>query len=154
MLYHIAFHIFLEYVFVSLLSIFSWGLFSVQFSCSVVSPWTVAHQASLSITNSWSLFKLMCIELVMPSSHLILCQPLLLLPPIPPSIRVLLSSASLSAIRVVSSAYLRLLIFLPAILIPDCASSSPAFHIIYSAYKLNKQGDNIQPWLTPFPIYF
>ena len=88
MLYCIAFHIFLEYVFVSLLSIFSWGLFSVQFSCSVVSPWTAAHQASLSITNSWSLFKLMCIELVMPSNHLILCLPLLLLPSIFSSIRV------------------------------------------------------------------
>ena len=50
-----------------------------------------------------------------------------------------------SAIRVVSSAYLRFLIFLPAILIPACASSSPAFLMMYSAYKLNKQGDNIQP---------
>ena len=56
-------------------------------------------------------------------------------------------------LRVVPSAYLRLLIFLPAILIPVCASSSPAFHMIYSAYKLNKQGDNIQPWCTPFPIW-
>ena len=54
---------------------------------------------------------------------------------------------------VVSSAYLRLLIFLPAILIPACASSSPAFLILYSPYKLNKQGDNIQPWRTPFPIW-
>ncbi|CAI9180876.1 unnamed protein product [Rangifer tarandus platyrhynchus] len=54
-------------------------------------------------------------------------------------------SSSLSAIRVVSSAYLRLLIFLPAILIPACASSSPTFLMMYSAYKLNKQGDNIQP---------
>ena len=45
-------------------------------------------------------------------------------------------------IRVVSSAYLRLLIFLPEILIPACASSSPAFLMMYSAYKLNKQGDN------------
>ena len=53
----------------------------------------------------------------------------------------------------VSSAYLRLLIFLLAILIPACASSSPAFHMIYSAYKLNKQGDNIQPWCIPFPIW-
>ena len=51
-------------------------------------PWTAAHQASPSITNSWSLLKLMSIELVMPSSHLILCGPLLLLPPIPLSIRV------------------------------------------------------------------
>ena len=59
----------------------------------------------------------------------------------------------LSAIRVVSSAYLRLLIFLLAILIPACVSSNPAFHMMYSAYKLNNQGDNIQPWLTPFPIW-
>ena len=43
--------------------------------------------------------------------------------------------------------------FLPAILIPPCASSSPAFHMIYSAYKLNKQGDNAQTWHTPFPIW-
>ena len=63
-----------------------------------------------------------------------------------------LFSSSLSAIRVVSSVYLRLLIFLPAILIPAFASSSPAFHMMYSAHKLNKQGDNIQPWRTPFPI--
>ena len=47
-------------------------------------PWTAAHQASLSITNSWSLLKLMSIELVMPSNHLILCRPLLLLPSIFP----------------------------------------------------------------------
>src|SRR5574338_105593 len=58
-------------------------------------------------------------------------------------IKRLFSSSSLSAIRVVSSAYLRLFIFLPAILIPACASSSPAFLMMYSAYKLNKQGDNI-----------
>ena len=65
----------------------------------------------------------------------------------------LFSFSLLSAIRVVSSAYLRLLIFLLAILIPACASSSPPFHMIYSAYKLNKQGDNIQSWHTPFPIW-
>ena len=50
-------------------------------------PWIAAGQASLSITNSRSSHKLMCIESVMPSSHLILCYPLLLLPPVPPSIR-------------------------------------------------------------------
>ena len=50
-------------------------------------PWTAARQASLSITNSWSLLKLMSITLVMPSNHLILCHPLLLLPSIFPSIR-------------------------------------------------------------------
>ena len=53
-----------------------------------VIPWTAARQASLSINNSWSLLKLMSIESVMPSNHLILCQPLLLLPSIFPSIRV------------------------------------------------------------------
>ena len=68
-------------------------------------------------------------------------------------IKRLFSSSSLSAIRVVSSAYLRLLRFLLAILIPACASSSPAFLMMYSTYKLNKQGDNIQPWLTPFPVW-
>ena len=51
-------------------------------------PWTAAHQASLSVTNSQSLLKLMSIQSVMPSRHLILCRPLILLPPIPPSIRV------------------------------------------------------------------
>ena len=65
---------------------------SVQFSCSVVSdsatPWTAARQASLSITNSRSLLKLMSTESVTPSNHLILCHPLLLPPSIFPSIRV------------------------------------------------------------------
>ena len=68
-------------------------------------------------------------------------------------IKRLFSCSLLSAIRVVSSAYLRLLIFLLAILIPACASSSPSFLLMYSAYKLNKQGDNIQPWRTPLPIW-
>ena len=67
-------------------------------------------------------------------------------------IKKFFNSSSLFSIRVVSPAYLRLLIFLLAILIPACASSSPAFCMMYSAYKLNKQGDNIQPWCTPFPI--
>ena len=60
-----------------------------------VTPWIAACQASLSITNSRSLLKLMSIESVMPSSHLILCRPLLLLPPIPPSIRVFSIESSL-----------------------------------------------------------
>ena len=100
-------------------------------------------------------------------------------------IKSLFISSLLYAIRVVSSAYLSFLIFLPAILIPACASSSLAFRMMYSlgvsdrqgglacygswgckeldttkrlnwtdsAYKLNKQGDNIQPWCTPFPIF-
>ena len=60
-----------------------------------VTPRTAAHQASLSITNSWSLLKLMSIELVMPFSHLILCRPLLLLPSIFPSIRVFSNESAL-----------------------------------------------------------
>ena len=58
-------------------------------------PWIAAHQASLSITNSWSSLRLTSVELVMPSSHLILCRPLLLLPPIPPSIRVFYNESTL-----------------------------------------------------------
>ena len=70
---------------------------SVQsFSCVrlFATPWTAACQASLSITNSWSLPKLMSIESVMPSNHLILCHPLLLLPSIFPSIRVFSNESS------------------------------------------------------------
>ena len=58
-------------------------------------PCITARQASLSITNSWSLLKLMSIESMMPSSHLILCRPLLLLPPIPPSIKILSNESTL-----------------------------------------------------------
>ena len=58
-------------------------------------PWITARQASLSITNSWSPLKPMFIESVMPSSHLVLCRPLLLLPPIPPSIRVFSNESTL-----------------------------------------------------------
>ena len=72
---------------------------SVQFSCSVVpdsvTPWTAAHLASLSITNSRSLLKLMSIELVMPSNHPILCRPLLLLHSMFPSIRVFSNESAL-----------------------------------------------------------
>ena len=73
-----------------------------QFCCLVVSdsatPWTAACQASQSITNSWSLLKLMSIDLVMPSNHLILCHPFLLPPSIFPSIRVF-SNESVLCIR-------------------------------------------------------
>ena len=77
----------------------SWGLFSsVQLLSRVqlfVTPWTAAHQAFLSITSSWSLPKLMFDESMVPSSHLILCRPLLLLPSIFPSIRVFSNEAAL-----------------------------------------------------------
>ena len=68
-------------------------------------------------------------------------------------IKRLFSSSSLSTIRVMLFAYLRLLVFLLAILIPACASKSLACQIMYSVYMLNKQGDSIQSWLTPFPIW-
>ena len=68
-------------------------------------------------------------------------------------IKRLLSYCWLSARMVVSSAYLKLLIYVPAIFIPACASSILAFFKMYSAYKLNKQGDSIQLWHTLFPIW-
>ena len=82
-------------------SVFGFLLNSVQLLSRVqpfMTPWSVARQASLSITNSWSLLKLMCIESVMLFNHLILCCPLLLLPSIFPSIRVL-SNESVLGIR-------------------------------------------------------
>ena len=81
------------------------------------------------VTNSRSLLKLTSIELVMPANHLILCRPLLLPPSIFPIIRVFSNEAVLR-IR-----------------------WTKHFLMMYSAYKLNKQGDNIQPWRTPFPIW-
>ena len=75
------------------------GIFSSVQSLSrvqlFVTPWTAVRQASLSITNSWSLPKLMSIESVMPSNHRILCRPLLLLPSIIPSIRVFSDESAL-----------------------------------------------------------
>ena len=70
---------------------------SVQFSCVwlFATPWIPACQASLSITNSWSSLRLTSIESVMPSSHLILCHPLFLLPLIPPSIKVFSNESAL-----------------------------------------------------------
>ena len=75
--------------------IFSQSVQSLSRVRLFATPWITARQASLSITNSRSLPKLMSIELVMPSSHLILCCPLLLLPPIPPSIRVFSNESTL-----------------------------------------------------------
>ena len=98
-----------------------------------------------------------CHEVMGPDAIIFVVEMLNFKPAFPLSsftfIKRLLSSSSLSAIRVVSSAYLRLLIFFFAILISACASCSLEFHIMYSAYKLNKQVGNIQPWCTPFPIW-
>ena len=80
---------------------FTWECCSVQLLSHVwlfATPWTAARQASLSITNYWSLLKLMSIELVIPSNYLILCHPLLLMPSIFPSIRVF-SNKSVLRIR-------------------------------------------------------
>ena len=68
---------------------------SLSLVLTLCEPWTVARQASLSITNSWSLLKLMSIKSVMPSSHLILYRPLLLLPSVFPSIRVFSNESAL-----------------------------------------------------------
>ena len=81
---------FCRYIYISVKSVQS--LSRVQL---FVTPWTEARQASLSITNSWSLPKLMSIELVIPSNHLILCRPLLLLPSIFPSIRAFSNESAL-----------------------------------------------------------
>ena len=89
-------HIVLIYILLFLTYILQFS--SVQLLSRVrlfVTPWIAARQASLSITSSQSLLKLMSIESVMPSSHLILCRPLLLLPPISPSIRVFSNESTL-----------------------------------------------------------
>ena len=93
MFYDLHFSVYLGAVVCSYLVFFRYKIVlqSVQSLSRVqlfVIPWTAARQTSLSITNSQSLPKLICIESVMPSSHLILCCPLLLLPSIPPSIRI------------------------------------------------------------------
>ena len=76
-------------------TIISVQISSVTQSCLTLTPWTTAHQASLSITSSQSLPKLMSIELVMPSNNLILCHPLLPLPSIFPNIRVFSNESAL-----------------------------------------------------------
>ena len=68
-------------------------------------------------------------------------------------IKRLFSFSLLSDMSVVPSTCLKLLIFLPTVLIPACALSSPAFHMMYATYRLNKPGDNIQPWGTLFQIW-
>ena len=130
-------------------------------------PWTAAHQASLSVTNSRSSPKLMSIELVMPSSHLILGRPLLRLPPIPPSIRVFSSESTLlirwpkywsfSFNSSLSHEHLGLISFktdwwdLLAVqgtlksLLQHHSSKASALRPSALWSKLNKQGDHIQP---------
>ena len=137
----------------------------------LATPWTAAYQAPVSMGFSrqeyWSGMPLpslvspsICHE-VMGQNAIILVFCMLNFKPLYQATFSLSSftfikrlfSSSLSAIKLVSSAYLRLLTFFTAILIPACASSSPVFLLMYSAYKLNKQDGNIQPWHSPFPIW-
>ena len=109
------------------------------------------------VCHCFHFFPSICHEVMEPDTMIFICQTLsfkltfslfsFIL------IKKLFSSSLLSVIRVISDAYLRLLVFFLAILIPACALFSPAFHMMYRSYKLNKQGDNIQPWYTPFPIF-
>ena len=142
---------------------------ALQFSRSVVSdsviPCTAALQASLSITNSQSLLKLMSIELVMPSSHLILCRPLLLLPSIFPSVRVFFSESvlcirwpvywSLSFIICPSSEYSGLISFRMDQLESSCcprnsqeSSSTPQFKSINSWVLSFLYSPILNPYMT------
>ena len=117
-----------------------------DFGASKIKPLTVSI-----------VFLSVCHEVVGPDAMILVFWKLRLKPTFSLSsftfFKRLFSSSLLSVIRVLSSVYLRLLIFLPAILILACASCSRAFHMMYSAYKLNKQGDNTQPWHTPFLIW-
>ena len=112
-----------------------------------VTPWTTAHQASLSITNSRSLPKPMSIKLVMPSNHLILCCPLLLLPSIFPSIRVFSNESAL---------HIRWRKYFTAIetMLQNFRSLVQGHTLVSGGARTGTQGDNIQyTWHIPFPIW-
>ena len=111
--------------------------------------WLQSPSAVIKVCHCFYCFPIYCHEVMGPDVMILVFRMLSFKPIFSLSsftfIKGLLISSSLSAIRVVPSAYLRLLIFHLAILIPACASSSPTFFMMYSAYKLNKQSDNIQP---------
>ena len=124
---------------------------------SWLSPSAVILEPKKIVCHCFHFFPSICYEVIGPDAMIFIFWMLSFKPAFSlfsfTFIKRLFNSSLLSAIRMVSSAYLRLLIFLPAVLIPACASSSPAFCRIYRAYKLNKQGDNIQSWCNPFPIW-
>ena len=124
---------------------------------AAVTIWSDFGAPQNKVSNCFHCFPSICQEVMGPDAMILVFWILSLKPAFSLSsftfIKRLFSSPLLSAITVVSSAYLRLLIFLLAILIPACASSSIVFLMMYSAYKLNKQGGNIHPWHTPFPIW-
>ena len=111
--------------------------------------WLQSPSAVIKVCHCFYCFPIYCHDVMGPDVMILVFRMLSFKPIFSLSsftfIKRLLISSSLSAIRVVPSAYLRLLIFHLAILIPACASSSPTFFMMYSAYKLNKQSDNIQP---------
>ena len=88
------FHVYYDFLLCEL-PVYSVSVQSLSHVRLFATPWTAAHQASLSITDSWSLIKFMFVESVMPSNHLILCRPLLLLPSIFSSIRVFSDESAL-----------------------------------------------------------
>ena len=121
------------------------------------SPFTVILEPKKIKSITASMFSpSICHEVTEPDAMILVFWMLSFKPAFPlfsfTLIKRLFSSLLISAFRMVSSAYLRLLTFLLTILIPTCDSSSLALCTMYSAYKLNKRGDNIQPWCTPFPI--
>jgi len=121
------------------------------------SPSSVIWEPKKIVCHSFHCYSIFCHEVTGLDAMIFVFQMLSFKPAFSVSsfsfIKKLFSSSLLSAIRVVSSEYLRILVFFPAILIPACVSSSLEFHMMYSAYKLNKQGDSIQPRHTPFPIW-
>ena len=121
-----------------------------------VTPWTICIDFGApknKISQCFHGFPSICHEVIEPDTMILVFWMLSFKPTFSFSsftfFKRLFSSSLLSAIWVLSPSYLRLL----AILIPACASFSLVFYMIYSAYKLNKQGDNIQPWCTLFPIW-
>ena len=118
---------------------------------AAVTPPKKIKSVTLSIVSPF-----ICYELMGPDAMILVFWMLSFNPTFSVSsftlIKRLIRSSSLFAVRVVVSEYLKLLIFLLAILIPACDSSSPALCMMYSAHKLNKQDDNILPWIIPFPI--
>ena len=114
------------------------------------------HQGQIKSVSASNICPAICHEEIGPDTTIFILWMLNFKPAVSlfslTLIKSIFSCSSISSIRVVSFAYLRLLIFLLETLIPGCDSSSPAFHKMYSAYKLNKHSDNIQPCHTPLPI--
>ena len=127
-----------------------------QASFNFVAAITVCTDFGAQENKIWHCFPICCHEVTGPDAMILVFWMLGFKPPFSLFsfifIKRLFSSSSFSTIKVVSSAYLRLLLYLPEILIPAWDSSSLAFLMMYPACKLNNQSDSIQSWHTPFPI--